>query len=241
MTETPPGVVAGRRDRLHGRRRGHKLRPAQQTRLDTGLAARQSSVAAVAASGPAGIFPVPPREIWLEVGFGGGEHIAWQAAQNPDVGLIGCEVFETGIVTLLAHLSGAAEDNVRIIVDDAHLVLDVLPEASLARAFILFPDPWPKTRHHKRRFVSRETMDLLARVLRCGAELRLGTDDVAYMRVMLEVACGHPDFEWLARRPADWRERPADWPQTRYEAKAIAQGRPPAFLRLIRRPRPTTV
>jgi tRNA (guanine-N7-)-methyltransferase len=241
MAETPPGVVAGRRDRLHGRRRGHKLRPAQQTRLDTGLAARQSSVEAIAESGPAGIFPVPPREIWLEVGFGGGEHIAWQAAQNPDVGLIGCEVFETGIVTLLAHLSEAAEDNVRIIVDDAHLVLDVLPEASLARAFILFPDPWPKTRHHKRRFVSHETMDLLARVLHCGAELRLGTDDVAYMRVMLEVACGHPDFEWLARRPADWRERPADWPQTRYEAKAITQGRPPAFLRLIRRPRPTVV
>jgi tRNA (guanine-N7-)-methyltransferase len=238
MIETPPGAVAGRRDRLHGRRRGHKLRPAQQARLDTGLAARRSSVEAVAASGPAGIFPGTPREIWLEVGFGGGEHIAWQAAQNPDVGLIGCEVFETGIVTLLAHLSDAAQDNVRIIVDDAHLILDVLPEASLARAFILFPDPWPKTRHHKRRFVSRETMDLLARVLRCGAELRLGTDDVAYLRVMLEIACGHPEFEWLARRPADWRERPADWPQTRYEAKAIAQGRPPAFLRLIRRPRP---
>jgi tRNA (guanine-N7-)-methyltransferase len=237
VTDGPPGAAAGRRDKLHGRRRGHKLRPGQQTLLDTALAARRSTVAAIADSGPAGIFPTPPREVWLEVGFGGGEHIAWQGAQNPDVGLIGCEVFETGIVTLLAHLKDAAHDNVRIVVDDAHLVLDVLPEASLARAFILFPDPWPKTRHHKRRFVSRETMDLLARALKDGAELRLGTDDIAYLRVMLEVACGHPDFEWLARRPADWRERPADWPQTRYEAKAISQGRPPAFLRLIRRPR----
>jgi tRNA (guanine-N7-)-methyltransferase len=236
VTDNPPGF-AGRRDRLHGRRHGHKLRPGQQARLETGLTARRTNVASIAASGPAGIFPSPPREVWLEVGFGGGEHIAWQAARNPDIGLIGCEVFETGIVTLLAHLDESPHDNVRILVDDAHLALDVLPEASLARAFILFPDPWPKTRHHKRRFVSPATMDALARVLRPGAELRLATDDVKYLRVMLEVACGHPDFEWLARRPADWRERPIDWPQTRYEAKAISQGRPPAFLRLVRRTR----
>jgi tRNA (guanine-N7-)-methyltransferase len=235
VTEAPPGA-AGRRDRLHGRRRGHKLRPGQQTLLETGLTPRRATVADIAARGPAGIFPTPPKQIWLEVGFGGGEHIAWQAAHNPDIGLIGCEVYETGIATLLTQLRDAAQDNVRIVTDDAHLVIDALPDASLARAFILFPDPWPKARHHKRRFVSHATMDDLARVLKDGAELRLATDDIAYLRVMLEVACGHPDFEWLARRPVDWRERPEDWPQTRYEAKAIQQGRPPAFLRLIRRP-----
>jgi tRNA (guanine-N7-)-methyltransferase len=236
MTDSPPGA-AGRRDKLHGRRRGHKLRPGQQALIDTALAAKQSSVAAIAAAGPAGIFPVTPREVWLEVGFGGGEHVAWQAAHNPNVGLIGCEVFQTGIATLLAQLKDSRNDNVRIVVDDARLVLDALPEASLARAFVLFPDPWPKARHHKRRFVSPETLAALARVLRDGAELRLGTDDIAYLRVMLEIACSHDAFEWLARRPADWRERPPDWPQTRYEAKAIAQGRRPAFLRLIRRTR----
>jgi tRNA (guanine-N7-)-methyltransferase len=236
MIDGPPGA-AGRRDRLHGRRRGHKLRPGQQELLDAVLPRYRRAVADITLSGPAGIFPASPREIWLEVGFGGGEHLAWQAAHNPDIGLIGCEIFETGIATLLAQRRDAPVDNVRIVVDDARLVLDAVPEASLARAFILFPDPWPKTRHHKRRFVSRETMDALARALSDGAELRLGTDDLAYMRVMLAVACGHPDFEWLARRPTDWRERPADWPQTRYEAKAIAQGRPPAFLRLVRRPR----
>jgi tRNA (guanine-N7-)-methyltransferase len=236
MTDALPGG-AGRRDKLHGRRRGHKLRPGQQALLETALATKQTSVAAIAAVGPTGIFTAPPRQIWLEVGFGGGEHIACQATNHPDIGLIGCEVFQTGIATLLAQLKDAAADNVRIVVDDARLVLDVLPDASVARAFILFPDPWPKTRHHKRRFVSHETMIALARVLADGAELRLGTDDPAYLRVMLEIACGHQDFEWLARRPADWRERPADWPQTRYEAKAIAQGRTPAFLRLIRRKR----
>ena len=236
MTDGPPGAAAGRRDKLHGRRRGHKLRPGQQALLETGLTPRRATVADIAARGPAGIFPTPPKQIWLEVGFGGGEHIAWQAAHNPDIGLIGCEVYETGIATLLTQLKDAAQDNVRIVTDDAHLVIDALPDASLARAFILFPDPWPKARHHKRRFVSHATMDDLARVLKDGAELRLATDDIAYLRVMLEVACGHPDFEWLARRPVDWRERPEDWPQTRYEAKAIQQGRPPAFLRLIRRP-----
>ena len=237
MTDGPPGAAAGRRDKLHGRRRGHKLRAGQQARLDHELAPKQTTPGAIATSGPAGIFPTPPREIWLEIGFGGGEHVAWQAEQNPDVGVIACEVFQTGIVTLLAQLESRAQDNVRIVTDDARLVLDVLPDASIGRAFILFPDPWPKTRHHKRRIVSPETMDALSRVMKDGAELRLGTDDILYLRAMLEIACSHPDFEWLARRPADWRERPADWPQTRYEAKGIAQGRPPAFLRLQRRPR----
>jgi tRNA (guanine-N7-)-methyltransferase len=112
-----------------------------------------------------------------------------------------------------------------------------LPAASLGRVFILFPDPWPKQRHKKRRIVSTETLDALARAMADGAELRLATDDADYLRWMLERATAHPDFVWLARGPSDWRERPADWPATRYEEKARAAGRRPFFLRFGRRPR----
>jgi len=127
--------------------------------------------------------------------------------------------------------------NIRIFVDDARLLLAALPEACLGRVFILFPDPWPKARHHKRRMVSPETLDQLARTMQDGAELRLATDDVGYLRAMLERVPGHPDFEWLARGPADWLQRPPDWPATRYEAKAVAAGRIPHFLRCSKRPR----
>jgi tRNA (guanine-N7-)-methyltransferase len=151
--------------------------------------------------------------------------------------LIGCEVFENGVAKLLVEIDRLGLGNVRILVDDARLLLSALPPESLGRAFILFPDPWPKERHKKRRIVSTETLDALARLMRDGAELRLATDDADYSRWMLERATAHPAFEWLARRPADWRERPADWPMTRYEKKALAAGRRPIFLRFRRRPR----
>ena len=236
MTDSESGAPI-RRDKLHGRRRGRKLRLGQQGRLETDLPRVRLDLDLLRRDGPAALFGSPPTRLWLEVGFGGGEHLAWQATTHPETGLIGCEVYETGIATLLGHLEADNVRNVRVVTEDARLVLDLLPDAALDRVFILFPDPWPKTRHHKRRFVSPATMAALARVMKDGAELRLATDDPAYLRVMLAVACGHPDFEWLARRPADWQERPADWPATRYEAKAIAQGRRPAFLRLNRRPR----
>ncbi|GGE99647.1 tRNA (guanine-N(7)-)-methyltransferase [Aliidongia dinghuensis] len=236
MTETTDAAPP-RRDRLHGRRRGHKLRAAQQRLLDEALPQLKLSMDELAAKGPAGIFPKPPRAVWLEIGFGGGEHLAAQAANNPDIGLIGCEVFENGIVQMLGHVTRDSSTNIRVATEDARRVLDILPPASLDRVFILFPDPWRKTRHHKRRLVQAETLDRLAELMADGAELRLATDHVDYLRWMLARATDHPAFEWLARGPADWRERPEDWPQTRYEAKAIAQGRRPAFLRLKRRPR----
>jgi tRNA (guanine-N7-)-methyltransferase len=175
--------------------------------------------------------------VWLEIGFGGGEHAAWQALTHPTVGIIGCEVFQPGIVQLVSRLEREQIANLRILDDDAREALTRLPDNSLDRAFVLFPDPWPKTRHHKRRLISPAIMDEFARVLHDGSELRLATDDVAYLRVMLSVACSHPAFEWLARHKSDWCQRPDDWPQTRYEAKAIEAGRPPAFLRLQRRSR----
>jgi tRNA (guanine-N7-)-methyltransferase len=186
---------------------------------------------------PRSLFTPPVAAVALEVGFGAGEHLAQQAAWAPATGFIGCEVFENGVVKLVAEAKRLGLANLRLFVDDARLLLEALPESSLTRAFVLFPDPWPKLRHHKRRFVSTATLDHLARVLQNEAELRLATDDVDYLRWMLERLTAHRAFEWLARRPGDWRERPADWPPTRYEEKAFAAGRKPVFLRFRRTPR----
>jgi tRNA (guanine-N7-)-methyltransferase len=227
-------VNEGRPRTLYGRRRGKKLRAGQEALLDTLL--------------PKLLITVPPepqkidlaalfgsaREIWLEVGFGAGEHLVWQAAEHPDVGLIGCEPFINGVAKCLAQVERTAVTNVRLFTDDARLVMAALPERSLARVFVLFPDPWPKTRHHKRRLVQRATLDVLARLMKAGAELRLATDDPSYLPWMVEHACSHPAFDWLADRPSDWRSRPADWPPTRYEQKMLA-GHKPVFLRLRRR------
>jgi tRNA (guanine-N7-)-methyltransferase len=186
---------------------------------------------------PEPLFGAARASIWLEIGFGGGEHLARQAEQHPEIGFIGCEVFESGIVKLLAQIDQRHLDNVRIFADDARLLLAALPPATIDRVFILFPDPWPKRRHHKRRIISRETLDGLAQVMADNAELRVATDDCDYLCWILERVIAHSAFEWLARRPADWRERPADWPPTRYEEKARAAGRTPAFLRIRRQPR----
>lgn len=173
--------------------------------------------------------------VWLEIGFGGGEHLIALAEAHPEIRLIGCEVFEPGIVKLLAQIKRRHLDNVRIFVDDARLLIGALPSSSIDRVFILFPDPWPKRRHWKRRILSRETLDALAVIMSDGAELRLATDDCSYLCWMLEQVTDHPTFEWLAKGPRDWRERPEDWPPTRYEQKARAAGRPPVFLRVWRR------
>jgi tRNA (guanine-N7-)-methyltransferase len=186
---------------------------------------------------PASLFVSGRSTIWLEIGFGGGEHLAHQAAHHPEAGLVGCEVFENGIVKLLAQIERRRLDNIRIYADDARLLIEALHPASIDRVFILFPDPWPKRRHHKRRIVSRETLDSLAEIMADDAELRLATDDGDYLSWILERLTGHPAFEWLARRPDDWRRRPSDWPPTRYEEKAQAAGRSSAFLRARRRPR----
>jgi tRNA (guanine-N7-)-methyltransferase len=186
---------------------------------------------------PGALFGVARPSIWLEFGFGGGEHLAAQAERHPETGLIGCEIFENGIVKLLAQIERRHLDNVRIFADDARLLIAALAPASIDRVFILFPDPWPKRRHHKRRLVSREILDSLAEIMTDNAELRLATDDCDYLCWILERITDHPAFEWLARRADDWRERPEDWPPTRYEEKARATGRSPTFLRVRRLPR----
>jgi tRNA (guanine-N7-)-methyltransferase len=177
----------------------------------------------------------PQRDVWLEIGFGGGEHLAVQAECHPEINVIGCEVFEPGIAKLLALIERRHIANIRIFVGDARLILAALPPSSIDRVFILFPDPWPKLRHEKRRLVSLETLDALAAIMKDGAELHLATDDDNYLSWMLERVTDHPSFEWLARSPRDWRNRPTDWPPTRYEEKARAAGHAPTFLRVRRR------
>lgn len=221
--------------RIYGRRRGRPLRPGQRSLHQARLPQLAVTLPEAGVLDPTGLFAVPPEAVWLEIGFGAGEHLAAQAGAHPTIGFIGSEVFENGVARLIAELARCGLENVRIFPDDARMLLDALAPGSLDRVFILFPDPWPKARHHKRRLVSTATLDRLAALMRPGAELRLATDDRDYLAWMLEQATAHPDFQWLARGPADWRERPPDWPPTRYEEKALAAGRDPAFLRFIRR------
>jgi tRNA (guanine-N7-)-methyltransferase len=185
---------------------------------------------------PSRLFGTAPAALWLEIGFGGGEHLAAQAASHPGLAFIGAEVFVNGVASLLDHLRRQGLANVRIFADDARLLLPALPAASLDRVFLLFPDPWPKHRHAARRFVCRDTLDRLAIVMRPGAELRIASDDPTYVEWTLRQVLAHPAFAWLARLPDDWRRRPPDWVPTRYEKKALAAGRPPAYLRFRRRP-----
>jgi tRNA (guanine-N7-)-methyltransferase len=222
---------------VYGRRRGRKLRAGQQELWRRLLPELRFTLPATGSIAPPNLFDRPVEAVWLEIGFGAGEHLVAQAAAHPEIGFIGSEVFENGVAKLLAEIDQRRLSNIRLFIDDARLLLTALSEASLARAFILFPDPWPKLRHHKRRIVAPATLDALGRVMADGAELRLATDDPDYLAWMLEHATQHRDFEWLTRHPDDWRRRPDDWPATRYEQKAIAAGRSPTFLRLRRRAR----
>ncbi len=219
---------------FYGRRRGKKLRAGQAGLIEHRLAELA----------PPGIGwdenperraldlsrLYPGRAVWLEIGFGGGEHMLAQAAGNPGVQIIGAEPFINGVAKLLAAIERAGVDNVAVTDHDARDLMDVLPASSVGRAFLMYPDPWPKARHHKRRFINPEQLDQLARVMATGAELRVATDIEDYVRHTLEVFARDPRFDWTAERPADWREAWADWPGTRYEAKALREGRRPHYL-----------
>jgi len=221
---------------VHGRRRGRRLRPGRQALLNDLLPRLRITLPE---SGrrldPTALFPTPVEDVWLEVGFGAGEHLAAQAAAHPAFGLIGCEVFVDGIAGLLARLEEAGLANVRIFDDDARLLLGALPEACLGRIFLLFPDPWPKKRHHKRRLINTEVLDALARVLKDGAEVWFASDHAGYVRWTQESFLGHDAFCRPARSGPG--EPPGGWIATRYEKKARARGAECAYLRFRRRPR----
>lgn len=220
--------------RSFGRRRGRRLSARQQVLLDEVLPGLTLDLASPCPPNLSALFAGKASGVWLEIGFGGAEHLVWQARNNPAIGLIGCEVFEEGVVKAVSAVVEHALANVRLSTNDAREVLRWLPEASLQRAFILFPDPWPKKRHQKRRLVSSALLDLLARAMAPGAELRIATDIGDYAGVVLRAVDAQGGFAWRAEGPSDWRERGPDWRQTRYEAKARAEGRRCYFFRFLR-------
>ena len=220
MTDAHPPKRAERQRRLvYGRRKGPKLRGHQAELLETLLP--KLAIPIETGRNPRDYFSTPVFDVWLEIGFGAGEHLLALARAHPHTGFIGAEPFINGVAKLLAKLEPGEGGNIRIHMGDARDIIETLPDASLGRVMILFPDPWPKTRHHKRRFIQTESLGAIARVMKPGAELRFATDDPGYLAWALERLCAHPAFAWTARRAGDWRTRPQGWPQTRYEAKAI--------------------
>lgn len=218
---------------FYGRRKGQHLKDSQQRYLEEDLAALSP--------GPVDWEANPERtpldlnklfagrDVWLEIGFGGGEHLVHQAARNPDVGIIGCEPYINGVAMLLGKIRRANVENLCVYPGDARDLFDVLPAACLSKAFLLYPDPWPKKRHHRRRFVTPEHLEPLARSLKPGAELRVATDIPDYVRQTLEEVPG-AGFEWLAAGPEDWQKPWEDWLSTRYEQKALREDRVPHYL-----------
>ena len=215
--------------RLYGRQIDKPLKPRQTQLMETLLPRVAVPDPQAGSIDPARLFP-QAEEIWLEVGFGGGEHLAWQAAHNPHVGLIGAEPFVNGVAKLLVHIDGQSLENVRVHFGDARPLLEALSDASLTRIFVLHPDPWPKKRHHKRRMISPWFLAEAARLIKPGGELRVASDIRDYIRWTLMHVAMAPEFEWTAERASDWKDRPDDWPQTRYEAKSLREGRTPAYL-----------
>ncbi|MDG6094900.1 tRNA (guanine(46)-N(7))-methyltransferase TrmB [Acetobacter sp. AN02] len=236
-TSVSAGGLKPPAERLYGRQRGHPLRPRQQRLLDITLP--RLRFPADQAGGPAAAFAPPRNELWLEVGFGGGEHVVSQIEAHPDVGYIACEVFENGLCSLLSRLvpEGLSEADaslpagLRLWDEDARQLLTALPEASLSRLFLMFPDPWPKARHAKRRFVHPGNLPVVARALKPGAVWRVASDDPTYQAWVTDVMTSQDFFDYT--EPA--RSRPDDWPPTRYEAKALRCGRTPLYWSFVRR------
>jgi tRNA (guanine-N7-)-methyltransferase len=223
--QQPHGVL-----RTYGRIKARPIKPRQAELID--------SLLPRIALDPAR--PVDPEalkpdaaEVWLEIGFGGGEHMAAQAERRPDVLMLGAEPFLNGVASALRHIAERGLANVRLLQGDARELLAALPDASLDRVFVLFPDPWPKARHHKRRLIQAETLAEFVRVLKPGGRLRFATDWAAYADWTLERALGEPGLSWPAERADDWRLPPADHVTTRYESKRLGDCAP-VFLEFMR-------
>ncbi len=215
--------------RSYGRRKAKKLSGRKSRLIDELLPALRIDLARPYNKNV--LFPPPIEQVWLEIGFGSGEHLLWQAEHHREVEFIGCEPFINGMASLLGGIEDHGLSNIHLHDGDARDVLVWLPDGALAKVFMLFPDPWPKKRQQKRRLISSETAAEIARVLVSGGELRFASDDADYAAQALFTIGRSGAFTWLAERAADWRERPADWPETRYERKALSEGRKPIYLR----------
>lgn len=235
--EIPASPNAGRpgnepRGAFYGRRIGKSLRGLQQDALAHLLPRYRLDLAAAAA--PATLFAEPKERLWLEIGCGCGEHLIDHAGRQPGLGFIGVEPFLNGLARLLVDLDARSLANVRVFDLDAALLLDQLPAASLEGVDLFYPDPWPKKRHWKRRFVRPDNLDRLARVVQPGGLFRFASDVPDYVGWTLAQTRAHGAFRWTAERADDWRQPFPQWPGTRYEAKAVSQGRVPTYLTFVR-------
>lgn len=215
--------------RLHGRSAGKPLSKTQAARIETMMPRLAIPEAPPGTLDPRTLFDRPMREIWLEIGFGGGEHLCGQAGLNSDVGFLGAEPFLDGLAKVLSEIEAQALFNIRLRRGDARLLVEELAPRSIAQVFILFPDPWPKTRHRKRRLIQPDFLASLARVLRPGARLRFATDWADYANRALFDAVRSGRFDWMAERADDWRKPPADHVTTRYQEKRLGDCAPVFF------------
>lgn len=220
--------------RSFGRRRARKLSAAQAALWQDVLPRVAVPVDPDALRDLKALFSPPVRSVGLEIGFGSGEHLLWQAEHNAEVGFLGCEPFVNGVTKVLSRLRSPLEHRIRIHADDGRSLVKLLPPGGVDRVFILFPDPWPKKRHQKRRLVSKANLAQIARIMSRGGELRIATDVAEYAKWMLQAIRTEGSFRWAADGPGDWRERTPDWPPTRYELKATAAGRRCYFFRFNR-------
>ena len=216
---------------FYGRRKGRPLRPQMQKLFDEKLPhiALPAEVTSLDS-----VFNQKPEDIYLEIGFGGGEHLASIAEAAPDCGFIGAEPFVNGVTSLLRHIEERGLENIRIWPDDVRLILDNLPDGCLAGAYIMFPDPWPKKRHAGRRILQQSMRDRLARLIRKGGSLRMASDHPIAKQWLLAEAMADPRFAWLANSAQDWQERPKGWPETRYMAKGVDEGRASSWFDFIK-------
>lgn len=217
----------------YGRRKGKTLRAHHRQLMDHELPRLQINPD-FARRTPLDLFDKPFDEVWLEVGFGGGEHLACDALRHPHIAFIGCELFQNGVAKLLALIEERGIENVRVYPGDARELMSELPDACLGRVNILYPDPWPKTRQKKRRFVNEETLRMLARVMRPGSELRFATDIDDYSAWTLGRILRSPYFDWRATSDRDWLTPWEGWPGTRFEEKALREGRKPIYCSFLR-------
>jgi tRNA (guanine-N7-)-methyltransferase len=215
--------------RSYGRLKTRTIKPRQAALMETLLPALRPPAEPF---DPRALMPAA-KEVWLEIGFGGGEHMAAQAARAPDVLVIGAEPFQNGVASALRHIDEAGLTNVRVLDGDARELMAHLPDACLDRVYVLFPDPWPKTRHHKRRVIQAESVAELARLLKPGGQLRFASDVAHYVDWALALFVKNPAFRWTAERADDWRIPPADHITTRYEEKRLGDCAP-VFLDFVR-------
>jgi tRNA (guanine-N7-)-methyltransferase len=227
-------MTEGRKSRsteaFFGRRRGKTIRPLQAAALAEGLKRYGLDLDQPAPLDIKTLFAADVSDVRLEIGFGGGEHLRHEAAANLRSGFIGIEPFVNSMAKMMTALAKKPLTNLRVYDDDATRLLDWLPSASLAGIDLLYPDPWPKKKHWKRRFVSPVNLDRFARVLRKGGVFRFASDIDTYVNWTLLHCAAHGGFEWQALQADDWRKPYRGWPGTRYEAKALREGRPPAYL-----------